>query len=183
MIQGASRVKVVLDTCCIINLGAAAELLKILPAIQYELWIPSIAAKEVIHIRQPEENNPAVQVERKIDLKPAVNASHLRICELDEVELSLFVQYAAELEDGEAACIAVAKNRGWLLATDDRKARHVAGDAGTTLLSTPELIKAWADGSKASAPAVKAVVMNIRNFARFFPRPGSPLADWWSKHS
>ena len=79
--------------------------------------------------------------------------------------------------------LAVAKHRDWPLATDDPKARRIATDAGVALLSTPELTKAWADETKADVAAIKAVVTNIRTYARFVPRAGSPQADWWARHS
>ena len=45
-------------------------------------------------------------------------------------------------------CLALAESRGWLVATDDRKAIRVAQQAGLTVLSCPELIKTWADATR-----------------------------------
>jgi predicted nucleic acid-binding protein len=48
----------------------------------------------------------------------------------DDVEQALYVEFALVLGDGEALALAIAKNRGWKMATDDRKARNKAEVAG-----------------------------------------------------
>ncbi|RMF91191.1 MAG: hypothetical protein D6736_05590 [Nitrospinota bacterium] len=45
---------------------------------------------------------------------------------IDEQELRLFGTLLSRLHRGEAACLTIAKHRGWLLLTDDRAARHEA---------------------------------------------------------
>ncbi len=45
-------------------------------------------------------------------------------------------------------CLALAESRGWVVATDDRKAVRVAGQAGLTVVSTPAIVKAWADATR-----------------------------------
>lgn len=172
----------VLDTCCVINLGAAGDLSTMLAAVPLELWIPATAANEVLHVKELDKEDPAVLVQRILDLKPAVDAGSLQICELMPAEMSLFVQLATHLDDGEAAAIAVAKHRGWKLATDDRKARRLATEIGVALLSTPEILSLWAKETKANDATITALIRKIRTFARFNPRPDSPQATWWRKH-
>ena len=48
-------------------------------------------------------------------------------------------------------CIAIAEQRGWTVATDDRKAIRVAQQAGLTVVSCPELVKRWADATGGQA--------------------------------
>ena len=75
----------------------------------------------------------------------------------------------------------IAKNRGWILATDDRPARKLAAQFHIPVLTTPEILKDWATRSGASAVEVAAVLSEIRRFANFFPNPKAPEADWWNR--
>src|SRR6516225_9495138 len=60
-------------------------------------------------------------------------------------ELHQFTHYAAiSRSDGEAMRLAVAEERKWGVATDDRRAIRVAQQAGLTVVSSPELVKVWA---------------------------------------
>ena len=83
------------------------------------------------------------------------------------------------LDDGEAACLAIAKHRRWSLATDDRPAGTLAGQAGVRVLTTAELVRQWAKKVNAKKQEITTVLLNIQRFAKFVPRPGSPEAAWW----
>jgi hypothetical protein len=66
------------------------------------------------------------------------------------------------------------------VATDDRKAMRLAAESGVSVVTTPELVERWV---KATAPANKEVADAIRcieRFAKFRPRRGSPLYEWWA---
>jgi predicted nucleic acid-binding protein len=97
------------------------------------------------------------------------------------MEAEEFVRLARILDDGEALCLALAKCRGWVLATDDRKAIRVANDESVATVTTPELIKHWADSCRAENDAIATVLRNVERFARFTPRRGMLLADWWEQ--
>lgn len=60
---------------------------------------------------------------------PPVDWSWLSIIDLTTEEQSLFTRIALPLNDGEAACLAVAVSRRGQIITDDRDAREVAADA------------------------------------------------------
>jgi predicted nucleic acid-binding protein len=90
------------------------------------------------------------------------------------------VQLATTLDDGEAACLAIAKARGWTLATDDRKGRREAGNLGVQVITTPELVKAWADATKSGHAAVTKMLRAIQDYARFAPHRTMPLHSWWT---
>lgn len=101
---------------------------------------------------------------------------------LSEDEEDLFIRYARDLDDGEAMSLAVAERRGLPLATDDRKARAIAArDApGVRLISTAEIVFAWAGGRERGV--VAEAVRLIRERARFIPPAGDPRLAWWLKH-
>ena len=170
----------IVDACCVINLYAAGNMLKLLPAVGIEWHIPMLVTAETLYVRKPDPDDAGKLVKEPIDLKPALDAGVLRACDVSsEEETALFVELAVALDDGEAMSLAIAQSRGWTLATDDRKARRLAGERGVPLLSTPELLKRWATATAASESEVGRALQNIQTYARFRPNSSLPEADWW----
>lgn len=186
------------DACCLINLLAAGAILPP-PAVSMGkgmaarrtpsaspleaiLHVPAVVARESLYLLRPDDDQTKL-VKSPIDLTPYFAQGVLCECEIEgEVETGLFVQYATILDDGEAACLAIARQRGWTLATDDRPAAALAGRANVPVVSTAQLVKHWAKRANASKQQVAAVLANIRRFAKFVPRPNSPEASWWFSH-
>jgi hypothetical protein len=81
--------------------------------------------------------------------------------------------------DGEAMCLAVAESRGWLIATDDKKAIRVGQQAGLTVLSSPQLLKMWADHAHPDQPTLVKALKDIELFAHFRPSSTMPECQWW----
>jgi predicted nucleic acid-binding protein len=170
----------IVDSCCVINLYAAGNLLTLLPPLGLRLHVPEKVLGESLYVRQPDPADAAKLVQRTVDLSPIIGAGLLHRCDLEgEDELSLFVQLATTLDDGEATCLALAKQRGWTLATDDRKGRREAGSLGVPVVTTSELVKAWADATKADDTAVAKLLREIQDYARFAPHKTMPLHQWW----
>jgi predicted nucleic acid-binding protein len=173
---------VIMDACCLINLYAAGNLAYLLTSVGGEIHVSSHIFTEAFYILQRDEENGAQLARQRIDIQPAINAGLLHICDVEDgEEQDLFVELATTLDDGEAACLAIAKARGWMLATDDRKAIRLAGNLGVGTITTPELIKRWADATEASDAEIGANLWKIRTFANFIPRRGSVFHEWWSK--
>jgi predicted nucleic acid-binding protein len=190
---------VAVDACCLINLLAANCVLpqptaqkkkspeprrqSELPSLGLVLHVPTVVSKESLYILQPDRDEPTKLLKSPVDLEPHFAGGTLSRCEIaGDDETELFVGYASKLDDGEAACLALAKNRGWLLATDDRPATSLAGRDGVTVLTTAELLKKWATNTKASKIEAAAALMNVQRFAKFVPRRNSPEAAWWLSH-
>ena len=171
----------IVDSCCVINLYAAGNLLSVLPVtLGLRLHVPQVVLAESLYIRQPDPADSTKLALRDVDLTPVIGAGLLHRCDLQgEDELNLFVQLATMLDDGEAACLAIAKVRSWTLATDDRKGRREATSLGVPVVTTPELVKAWADATKADEAAVARVLRDIQDYARFSPHKTMPLHSWW----
>lgn len=190
---------VAVDACCLINLLAADCVLP-KPVAQKKrskdsavphkshplgmaLHVPDIVAAESLYILQPDRDDPAKLLKSPIDLEPYFDSGTLSRCEIEAGdETALFVGYASKLDDGEAACVAIAKNRSWLLATDDRPATRLAVQAGVTVVTTSELLKQWAANTKARKADIITALGNIQRFAKFVPRPNSSEAAWWLSH-
>lgn len=169
----------IVDACCTINLFAAGDLRALLSPLSDEWYIPPKVRDEAQTIRRPAPDDPTRLVPEKIDWQPVLEAGVLRLCEPTDKELALFVEIAANLDDGESICLAIAQSRKWTVATDDRKARRVAGERGVEVITTAEIIKCWADATSADDTMVADVLWNIQTFARFPPSRTMPLYSWW----
>ena len=78
--------------------------------------------------------------------------------------------------------LAICRGRGYALATDDRKARRIAGDLAAPsvpLLSTSQILHHWATRAGAVAGELKRVLTAIESRARFIPPPSDPCREWW----
>ena len=170
----------VTDACCAINLFAAGRGDAVWTAGGFTWHVPSQVASESLFIRKPDADHAAKLIPEPIDLRPLIDRKILHPCDLAVgLETALFVELAADLDDGEAAALAISQARGWVLATDDRKARRLAGERGVLTVTTAELVKAWADGTGAAAGEIAEVLTNIQTFARFIPHKTMPLSAWW----
>lgn len=173
----------IVDSCCVINLHAAGNLPSLLPALGRRLHVPEKVLEETLYVRERDGGTTGGEpklVQRAVDLSAALAAGLLHRCDLEgKDELELFVRLAAVVDDGEAACLALAKSRGWTLATDDRKGRREAATLGVPVVTTPELVKVWADATSAAGAELVRVIENIQTFARFTPHKSMPLYQWW----
>jgi hypothetical protein len=115
----------------------------------------------------------------EIDLEPLVTDGDLRRIEMGTDELARFVALARELDDGEAATLAVAESRGLAVATDDRKARRILTTLNPppAITSTLAIVRAWAVGR--SDAEIRNCIKLIERRASFMPPRADPDADWW----
>ena len=165
-------VVVVTDANVLINLihTARLPLLGTLPGLRFV--VPDDVVSEVTEGDQPAR------------LAEAIQAGTLATCSLtDLAELAVFAELRAFLGLGEAACLAVAQDRGWYIASDERHRfrREVIERLGQgRLLTTPDIfvraIRAGlitvveADRDKALL-AEHRFVMKLKSFADLFPLP------------
>lgn len=182
---------VVIDACCLLNLIAAGN---ILPRIEkndttsecfpHILHIPDVVEGETLYVYQPDEDDTNGLVKCPLDIQAMIDSCVLQNCTLQSGEESdLFIHLAVRLDDGEAACLAVAKNRSWTLATDDRVARKLSTELDVATLSTAELVKTWAEETNANDQEIRVSLTNIQRFARFVPRVDSRESKWWYQHA
>jgi hypothetical protein len=178
---------IVLDACCLINLAAADALDNWLGELGLRWMLPEAVLAEALCLRRGAEHaadddpsstpNPACE---PILLDPHIAQGLLTVVRPEtDTELAAYVAFASELDDGEAMALAVARCRGWQLATDDRKAIRLAAEAGVAVLTTPAVVKRWVEEQSPSAAAIGAAMIAIRDRARFLPGGRDPLCDWW----
>jgi len=100
---------VVVDTTVIIYL-AKANRLDLLGSLQgWDFVVPDQVVEEVTY------------PEQVAALDRALKAGHLRReASTDPAEIGLYAELRERMGKGEAACLAIATTRGWMLASDDR---------------------------------------------------------------
>jgi hypothetical protein len=158
---------VILDACCAINLHASGHMEDILEAIPGTVALATFVLDEEI---------------LRSNLQPFVERGLIRTVSPDsEAEENSFVNFAVELDDGEAVTGAIAMHRHWGVATDDRKAQRVFArtNPGVQLLSTPDLLKHWADTRNPPLEVVREALQNIQTQASYKPSATHSLHAWW----
>jgi hypothetical protein len=170
-----------IDACCLIDLLASANAEAILRASGFTRHMPSAVQGEVQYCRQHDPTQPGKTVNVPVDLSGMISANVLTLCAPEnQKELDQFTHYAATFRsDGEAMCLAIAEQRNWVLATDDRKVIRVAKQAGLTVVSCPELVKAWSDATCPDHASLSRVLQDIQVLAQFKPNPTMPQYQWW----
>ncbi len=170
-----------IDACCLIDLMASGDAEAILRASPFTWHLPSAVQGEVQYCRQYDPAQPGKTVTIPADLSRMISSGLLTLCVPENrQELDLFTLYAATFRsDGESMCLALAEQRKWAIATDDRKAIRVAQQVGLTVVSCPELVKAWADATGPDPAVVNKVLEDIQVLAQFKPNPTMPEYQWW----
>ncbi|HEX4959298.1 MAG TPA: hypothetical protein VF173_00570 [Thermoanaerobaculia bacterium] len=120
-LSGSTRV--FLDACCVLNLYASGRMGEILAAFPDQWTVADAVLQEALYVRDDQPDEKQV-----VDLTGLIVSGLLAKAQLDtEAEMSLFVRFAADLGDGEAATCALAVSRQGIVATDDRKAIRLLG--------------------------------------------------------
>jgi hypothetical protein len=171
----------VIDACCLIDLLVSGHAEAILRASGHAWHLPVAVQREVAYLRQYDPAQPGQYVDVPVDLSPYLASGVLTLCQPDDPqEQARFVNYATVFRsDGESMCLALDEARGWTVATDDRRAIGIAARAGMSVISTPELVKSWADATRPDPAVLAGVLTDIQTLARFVPQPSMPEAAWW----
>lgn len=175
-----------IDTCCLLNLLADDFVLSSLASASgknepVKFYTPAQVSKEVVFLLRPKKDDASKLERIEVDLTPHHKSGIIKECDFNSAEeVDLFVKLAADLDDGEAACLAIAANRNWLLATDDRVARRLADSEGVGVITTPMIIRRWADDFGISKNDLARVISAIGRFAKFVPHHSSPDYGWWA---
>ncbi len=170
-----------IDACCLIDLLASGHAEAVLRSCGYAWHLPVAVQDEIQFVRHRDPADPTTFIAVPVDLTPLISAGLLTVCQPDDqAELDLFTQYATLFRsDGEAMCLAVAESRGWLIATDDRKAIRIGQQAGLTVLSSPQLMRMWADEAQPDQPMLAKALQDIEVLAQFHPNSTMPEYRWW----
>jgi predicted nucleic acid-binding protein len=169
---------VVIDTCCLTNITATGNAAEILSSSGLTWHVPPAVAAEVIFIRARAADGSLQRQE--VDLGPLLQSAALLRTDLNSgEEIDLYVALAADLADGEAMALSIATCRGWVIATDDRKARGLAAGLGTQTITTPEIMRLWALKAGVANSTVRTTLLKVQSCARFTPAADFPEFNWW----
>lgn len=170
-----------IDTCCLVNLCAVDAPEQILSQIPLRWYLARSVEGEEISVRP--RADAGRNERRRIDLAPCVSSGILLRCEPDSPqEQELYVKLARDVDDGEAMPLAIACIRKWAVATDDAAARTLARKLGVVTLSTPQVLRRWAEYAAVPAETISEAIGRIETLARFVPNVQLPEADWWAKY-
>jgi hypothetical protein len=163
--------RIVLDACVCLNLAAAldGDLAGLLGWIPYV--VPQVVAEALLLHDRVDGQLVAAQV----------SLQGLAVTSLTEEETTMYVDFARHLDDGEAASIAVAGHRRWLLGTDDKAARRTASHASPLIavLTTPTVIRRHTQLAGWSPSRIARALRAVEERAAFLPPRDDPDLDWW----
>lgn len=171
--------EVVIDACCLINLYAVGHSRVGLLLHGRTWYVPSVVIRESLYIHQPQPDGTTLKI--AIEMQSLIDEGSIHSCDaVEEDELDLFIDFASKIDDGEAMALAIAKSRGWTVATDDRKAMRMAAEHSISVLTTPDLMKSWADAFHPSLQELRQSLEQIEKLATFSPSSRHPLHKWWN---
>ena len=173
---------VILDACCLLNLYATDRLREIAMALPHQLVVADyVLEREALYVWLPDSTGGS-EDRASIDVSLLIDEGLITVVCLDNRgEEALFVDLATSVDDGEAVTGALALCRGYLVATDDHKARRVLSghSQAVGLVSTLELVKAWAEAGAVSGSELRHALEAIRSGASYLPGERDPLYEWW----
>lgn len=170
----------VLDACCLLNFAASGNLLSILEALPVQLVVTQVVQeRELITLQQfREAKNDAVS-----QFEEAISKGVILVVDFEtEAEEELFVNcVSALLDDGEAATCAISFQRGWAIATDDKRAISFIKQEAPhlQLLSTLDIIKLWSEQVSLDLITLRNVLHAIKVDGHYIPHKSHPLRPWW----
>ncbi len=170
------RTPLLLDACVAINLAATERLQHIAQTMGVTFTFARQAAAEVGHLRDATDKSVRLI---PIDLGQ-YDTQTVEIIDLTPAEYGTYVNLARKVDDGEAATITLAIERGLQLATDDRKARRLCAE-----LQIPEpqrtlgILHTYADAARLQHARLQDLLVGIRDRASFQPPRSDPDHKWW----
>lgn len=174
------RRQILLDACVAINLAATDSLAEIVNTLHLTILITQQAAAETGYLRDIIDGEPVLT---SINLSQFALGENLQILELTSSELALYLELATIVDDGEAATIAMAIERGLEVATDDRKARRLCVERHLTEpVRTLALLRSYAEAAQLRRDQIRKLLTKIYIRASFQPPRADPDLKWWDEH-
>jgi predicted nucleic acid-binding protein len=141
-----------------------------------------VQAEEVITVYEVSKQAAPLQKET-INLDPFLERKLLITADLEsEEEKMTFVRLVIDrLDDGEATTVAIAAHRHWAIATDDHRARRICREkfSGIHLISTPDLVRHWAQVAAPTADELSQALIDIEQRANYLVGTSHTLYQWW----
>jgi predicted nucleic acid-binding protein len=172
-------VPILIDASVALNLLATGVSTALVESLGVECFVSSAVHAETIYVRNEDPTQPP----EPVSMDSWLGRGCVRVIEPEnDLEQDLYVQFAVDLDDGEAMSLAICSARGFGLATDDRKARRIASQLSPSpvpLISTSEILHHWAAKASVGKDELRRVLSAVEQRARFLPPHDDPLRDWW----
>jgi predicted nucleic acid-binding protein len=169
-----------LDACALVNLYCGWGGLKELRTFGKSWSIGNTALKEAMFVRDFDANGNIVKV--TLDPVAVVANGNLQVLSLgDAREHASLIEFAVELDDGEAKALSLALHRKRVLVTDDRFAVRVASEPHVAVqtMGTPEILMTWANTNTECRRRLPEVVRRVSFLGPFQLKSSSPHYRWW----
>lgn len=174
--------RILLDACCLINLFASGRIEEILSVLPSRFCVAEKVTEEALYILLEDEGEDVTAEREVISAQPLITAGLVAVMRPEsEEEEAAYIDFAVDLDDGEAMTCALGVRRSFDVATDERKAIRILGERAPNVVvhTTASLIKAWADLSQADRQIVRRTLQSIQIRGRFRPGRQEPLQTWW----
>ena len=113
----------ILDASTLINLAASGCVQELIRALGDRVLVCRyVKERECLYVRTADGTGT-----EPLEIQRWVDDGIIEQCELGVDEEEDFVNYAAQIDDGEAMCLAIARSRQLVIVTDDRKGRTNGG--------------------------------------------------------
>lgn len=169
----------ILDACALINLHCGWGGLAELQTFGTSWSIGDTALSEALFVRDFDLNGDIYRM--ALDSQTIVANAKLKVLTLGNApEYASLVEFALELDDGEAQALSLALHRQRILVTDDRPAVRVAsGPASVQTVGTPEILMAWIDSNPQQRHRLPTVVRRMSVLGPFQLKKSSVHYGWW----
>ncbi|MEM7599972.1 MAG: hypothetical protein AAF357_00995 [Verrucomicrobiota bacterium] len=165
------------DSSVLLNLLAADCLRELAETGEWEFAICAAVHAESKKLRDPETLEMVA-----VDTQPLIDDGILQLMDVEGAkEESLYLEQAKIVDDGEAMAIAIAAQRRFELAIDDKRASNHTKRTfpEISLWTTPEILKNWSESESVNETRLAKIVELIRVRARYHPPKSHPLYEWW----
>jgi len=177
----SDREALLLDACSLINLYATRRIAEILAGHPGRFCVVDVARREAGYVLRGGDGPDATERE-PLDLEPLERDGLLATLTAEsEEELRTYIELTLEMDDGESMTGAIAIHRRFRVVTDDRKALRVLAERGVPCSTSLNLIKGWSEQMDVNAEVLRAVLLDLRQRARYLPHRTHPLRDWWDE--
>jgi hypothetical protein len=178
-----AREVVVTDACSLLNLIGTGQCAEIANAVAFRLLVADRVAEEVQYLVGPLDSHGKASRSR-IDLNTLIESKVLQLVAAKEVEVAHLVEAAARLTDVDALGVALAKQLGRPLLSDDGKVRKVfaALCPEQELYSSLQVIKRATRALHYKDPQIRKLLRTMRTAANFEPPRLDPERDWFRRY-
>ncbi|MBE2222762.1 MAG: hypothetical protein IAF02_14550 [Anaerolineae bacterium] len=174
---------IILDACVVMNLYASGRIDEVLSSITESLAVAVYVMKYEALAIYKESKQSTPNAKEAIQLQPLIEKNLLSVADLEtHAEKASFLSFSEHrLDDGEAATMAIACERNWAVATDDRLAIRIFNSQYEHLpiISTPEIMNHWHKHGQPESQVLCQALIDIESRANFLLGRHHPFYEWW----